>query len=462
MDPLARTTETLRAVYGGRPWLLAWDHLAGTGSLLRDLRDLGATRLHVVAASRGTGDVPGPGLATHHVLGVGAPDLMDALRAGLDALAAVPPAVQAGVDAVDPERAMRTLGTLFHDGRPCAGRPCFGARPAAWQALEDKVTVDALWDAVGIARAPSAVVPLTPGHAEAASRRLDQGHGVVWAGDTRAGFHGGATGTRWVVDADDAARARAHLSARSDRVRVMPFVEGVPCGVGGLVLPDGVVVLRPVEMLVLRRGRDLVYAGTASTWRAPAAVAEAMRGVVERVGTHLADTVGYRGAFTVDGVATPDRFVPTELNPRVGGSMGPLLAPWPIHLVNLALVEGHGLGVSRDALQAALDRHLAGRAHVRALLLTPQPVAATGPFALAWDGAGWRDAEDAHATARIHAGPSPMGGLLIGDLDPAALPTGPSLAPRIAALARWADAALGTSLGPLHACDPGTGIPREG
>ena len=36
---------------------------------------------------------------------------------------------------------------------------------------------------------------------------------------------------------------------RCDRVRVMPFLDGVPCSIHGLVLPDGTAAVPP--------GRDL-------------------------------------------------------------------------------------------------------------------------------------------------------------------------------------------------------------
>ena len=41
----------------------------------------------------------------------------------------------------------------------------------------------------------------------------------------------------------------------------MPFLDGVATSVHGIVLPDGVAVLRPVELVTLRQGHDLRYAG---------------------------------------------------------------------------------------------------------------------------------------------------------------------------------------------------------
>ena len=94
---------------------------------------------------------------------------------------------------------------------------------------------------------------------DAAAEALDRGHGTVWAGDAREGFNGGAALTRWVRDAQDAEEAFETLSKRCDAARVMPFLEGVPCSIHGWVLPDGVQVFRPCEMLVLRRPTPPVF-----------------------------------------------------------------------------------------------------------------------------------------------------------------------------------------------------------
>src|SRR5690606_4075064 len=106
------------------------------------------------------------------------------------------------------------------------------------------------------------------------------------------------------------------LAEEAHRVRVMPFLDGIPCSIHGIVFDDAVSVLRPCEMVALRRpGRsDLYYAGMGSTWDPPAAARADMRALCRRVGEHLRRTVGYRGVFTVDGVLTRDGFRPTELN----------------------------------------------------------------------------------------------------------------------------------------------------
>src|SRR6266702_3682716 len=116
----------------------------------------------------------------------------------------------------------------------------------------------------------------------AAARRMDQGLGTVWSGDTREGVNGGAVYVRWVRDEWDAAEAVAFFTIHCDRARVVPFIEGVPCSIHGLVLADGVAVLRPVAMNTLRPRSD----GDGRRARGPAAVAAQSGGGRGRAARH--------------------------------------------------------------------------------------------------------------------------------------------------------------------------------
>lgn len=85
----------------------------------------------------------------------------------------------------------------------------------------------------------------------------------------------------------------------------MPFLEGTPCSIHGIVLADEVVALRPVEMLVLRQADGgLFYSGCASYFDPPKQHRESMRALARIVGAKLREEVKFRGAFTVDGVMT--------------------------------------------------------------------------------------------------------------------------------------------------------------
>ena len=180
----------------------------------------------------------------------------------------------------------------------------------------------------------------------------------------RDGFHGGGAGTRWVTDDAEAAAVAAELAATSDRLRIMPFLEGVATSIHGIVLPDGVATLRPVELVTLRQGHDLRYSGCATFWDPPDAIRDEMRDAARVVGERLRADVDFRGAFTLDGVATADGFRPTELNPRFGAGLSVItrgLADVPLHLVLDLVVAGVELPVSA----AGLERRLLADADAR-------------------------------------------------------------------------------------------------
>jgi hypothetical protein len=270
------------------------------------------------------------------------------------------------------------------------------------------VVVDALWDALGVPRAPSAVVATEPAALDAAARGLDRGDGTVWAGDAGEGCNGGAVYLRWVRGDDDAAEAAAFLAAHCDRARVMPFLEGIPCSIHGMVFPRGVAAFRPVEMVILRRpgSSRLRYAGAATFWDPPDRDRAAMRELARRVGEGLRERVGYRGAFTVDGVLTVDGFLPTELNPRLGAGLA---------------VMTHDL----PELPVVLE------------------------------GGACRPAEDGERPDGVLSfGPSGVGGFVRLALDPARVPAGPPVAPLAVAAFALADQRFGTAIGPLEPARP--------
>jgi hypothetical protein len=231
----------------------------------------------------------------------------------------------------------------------------------------------------------------------------------------------------------------------------MPFLDGIATSIHGLVLPDGVAVLRPVELVSLRRGLELRYSGCATFWDPPSSVRDEMRAAARRVGETLRDLVDFRGAFTLDGVATADGFRPTELNPRFGAGLSVItrgLAGVPLPLVLDLVVAGRQLGVSAADLEAEVlrdaDERRAGgtwQLHVE----TPERV--TGR-PVRFDGAAW------HWTD----GEGPADGFVVAaegfarlELHAERTPVGPSIGPRAAAFWRFADDAIGTGIGPLTA-----------
>jgi hypothetical protein len=458
--------EELRPLFAGRKLVLTGGPLAALTGICRRLRDLGAERPFLLATGMGTGEVPGPDEAEWCVVELRAPDIMAEIRTAMRLLRLLPTEVVEALDRWDPERRALVLSPMFNELPEIAGRRVYGPRRAEWRRLEDKVAVDELWDDLEVARAPSEVVPAEEAALRAAAGRLDRGAGTAWAGDARQGFHGGAFGLRWVRGEEDVAEAVAFLAARCDRVRVMPFLEGIPCSIHGVVFPNGVATFRPVEMVTLRRpggspggsgGNRLRYAGAATFWDPPPADREVMRDLARRVGAGLRERVGYRGAFTVDGVLAAEGFLPTELNPRLGAGLSMMtrdLPDLPVSLLDRALVEGEPLAYGADDLErqvlAAADPTRAGGAWT-VTDRRPGPGDATRELPVTFAGGGCRPAAEGRpADGVLSFGPSGVGGFLRLALDPGRVPVGRSVAPLAVAAFALADDRFGAGIGPLE------------
>ena len=433
----------IEPVVAGRKIVLTCNPVNAQRAMARELRELGAADVFVLGDGMGTGAPPdGPWFA----LDVRGDTTMEALRAGQAMLRALPPDAVDALDRFDPDREALVIGNFLNEVSEVAGRGCLSWRRPAWLALEDKTVVDELWDRVGVPRAPSRIV-------EVAS--LQPRVGDVVAGDARDGFHGGAELTRWVRSEADAAAVLELVRGHCDTARVMPFLEGIPCSIHGIVFPDFVAALRPVEMTSLRRGGEFFYAGAATYWDPPDVDREEMRGLAKRVGAHLRDAYDFRGAFTVDGVMTEDGFRPTELNPRMGAGLGVMARGTPglpLDLLNQAVIAGLDLDYRPDELERSLveaaDARRAGgtwRALTDAARLTMrnQPVT--------WDGQQWQVAKAEEApNAWVDVGESNLGCYVRLWLDPSSTPVGPSIGPRAAAFYAFCDRELGTGVGPLE------------
>jgi PAS domain-containing protein len=452
--------DHLRAALGGRPVVLTGGSLAGMARTAGILPELGVSRVFLLALGVGTGPLPTLAEAARHVLELRASDTVAEIRAAERLLADPPDDAVAALDAWDPERAALVIGTPYNQLTEIAGRRVYGPRRAEWAELEDKTTIDALWDELRVPRAPYEIVAATDAELAAAHDRLRRGAGTVWAGDASEGFNGGAVATRWVRTPGHAAEAAAYLAAHCRRARVMPFLEGVPCSIHGLVMPDGTATFRPVEMVTLRRpgsGR-LLFAGVGTFWDPPALDRSEMRMIAAAVGEALRERVGYRGGFTIDGILTVDGFIPTELNPRFGAGFGVLghdLDGLPFQLLHHAIVEDEPIGAGATELEAAVvasaDRSRAGggstSTEVRADITREHPL-------IFEDGAWRRAGLDEPATGILSFGPSAAGGMVRLLLDPGLTPAGPPIAPLVAAAFAWSDQELGTGLGPLEAARP--------
>ncbi|WP_380632405.1 hypothetical protein [Saccharothrix lopnurensis] len=360
----------------------------------------------------------------------------------------------------DPHGEALVISTPYAQVPEFAGRPVLNARRPEWVELENKTTIDALWDELSAPRAPAVVLGMDFDALWDASLRLDRGAGAVWSGDGPA-INGGANFVRRVRDRAEAREAFDVLAPKCEFIRVMPFLEGIPVSVHGIVFPDGTAVLRPIEMVVPRRAGQarFLYAGCASHYDPPTRIREQMRNLARRVGERLRETVDYRGTFTLDGIATADGFLPTEINTRYGGAMvcfEDALPQLPLALVQVALVAGHDLGVSsiefEELLVSAADSYRHGSVGANVRTVHPTEMVERPVVFTEWS-CRWAHPEEApHAVLRLR--PSPLGARLELELVADQLPHGrPVVALTVAAFA-LADQDWGTSLGPLEPAVP--------
>jgi hypothetical protein len=466
-----RYRSELTSIFRDKRIIVVGGPVAGLAPLAVQLRELGAERPFIIGSSLGTGDLPTEDQADWVSLEVSAGSALQAIHHYEDQLTHLPDVVRRRLDAYDPSRSAIALGAIVLGDVPSvAGRPRYAARPRSWAALEDKVTIDELWDAIEVPRAASEIVPAVETPLREASARLDDGLGTVWAADARDGITGGAEELRWIRSDDDVQPAVAHFSTRCDRVRVMPFLNGIPCSIHGIVLPDGVAVFRPAELIVLRRpiGADgacrFCYAGVATFWDPPPADREQMREVARIAARALATRVGFRGAFTIDGVLTERGFLPTELNPRVGAGLGVLGRSVPgLPLVLLALAAQ--AGETLDFRPAELEQLVVTGADARRAGGGWLAVSGSGrrPETRRWPlvetNGGYRvSAEGEPEHAELVVGPSDVGSFVRFTPDPSRIRPGVSIASRVVHAFELADRLVGTAIGGLEAAPPAAAL----
>jgi hypothetical protein len=324
--------------------------------------------------------------------------------------------------------------------------------------LEDKTRIDAFWDRIGIERSPFVVAPLSIAAVRGASDRMDRGSGTVWAGDAREGLHGGAHLIRRVRSESDLTEVLSFFSERCDRIRVMPFLEGIPCSIHGLVFPDHIVTIRPVELITLRprHSAKFLYAGAATYWDPSEADRDYMRSVARRVGEALLLQVG-PGTFTVDGVMTEDGFRPTELNPRFGAGLSVMargLPDLPLILICQALQGGVALDYRprelEDLLVEGADTHRSGGGWTTISKVELE----SHEHTLSRTDDGYRlVAPGEPADASLLIGPSNIGGFVRFVPDPTRTTRGPSIAPAVVDAFALADREFGTGLGSLTSAE---------
>lgn len=413
----------LRRIYGGRRWIVALDVAAAAHGLVERLATLGVADVMVVSATEGVGDLPA---APIQYTGATGDTLVGGIRAYLRSVQQPSRALLSEIDRFDPRCEASVYAPPFGSLQTVAGRPVYGARPEAWEAMEDKIAVLALWEESGIDVAPWLVTE--PAGAPDGPRSA---LGSVWVADNREGWHGGGDYVRWVRRRADASRAADWFAEHADRVRVMPFLDGIPCSIHGIATGDGIAVLRPLEMIVLRRtdGSGFLYAGACSFWDPDAAARVEMRTVAAKVGAVLRRRHGYVGAYGVDGVLTADGFRPTELNPRLstGHGLAARSADLPLGMMNRAMIAG-----DLDVSAKWLEERLLGPAD--ATRGGGMGIPLTGAHerrraAIAFRGTEAVEVPDEDADAELTLGPGATGGYLMMRVHPQRVSVGASAAP---------------------------------
>ena len=455
-DPAVRADVTARlgALFADRPVLVGPGVLAGYTPVIGWIRELGSPVL-VISTARGAGPVPAEDECTVvEVTPPAAALVTDELRAHDRLVRHLPEHAVAAVEAFDPERrgAWYTSPFVTTD-EPILGRPVRGGRPASFLALEDKMLADDIWAAADVPCAPYLIVPVDEPALAEATAQVAGPLGAVWSGDARDGFNGGGNYVRWIRDDEDQAAARAFFLPRCDRVRVMPFLDGVPCSIHGFVLPGGTAAFRPVEIAMLRdpATRRFVYGGLGTFWDPPAADREEMRDVVRRVGAHLQSAHGYRGAFGIDGVLTADGFRPTELNTRMsaGATTVSEVDRKFFTFLQAALLAGVDPGLGVDDLEGLVTLMDARRTGKAVAIAEGPKVGGDFRFPVSWDGQSFSRAETETGNTLVVAD-TPTG--FFARVDPCvALAPGERLAAVNAALLAFVDREYGSDFGALEA-----------
>ena len=456
--PVRRILRRIEALYGDRRVIVIGGPVVILARLGAALQKCGARKPLLLGSLIGTGALPDPEEADWHSLDIEGESMMDVIHVYERTLRDLPANAREIIERYDPTGEAMVLGSIVLGDVPdVAGRRRFAYRPPAWAELEDKLIADRVWRGAEVSDPPFRIAEANYEAAIKAAEELDRGRGTVWAGDTERGIHGGATLTRWIRTAEQAREAAEFFSSRSSRIRVTPFLEGIPTSIHGVVFPDGVASLRPIELLTLRRpeASELVYAGAATSWDPPTEDREAMREAAQRVGRWLQQNVDYRGPFTIDGVLTDEGFLPTELNPRIGAGIYKLAASLteiPLELFLLGVIEGDDMGVSAEEFEElvvmAADRNRVSSAmfmfeghrtetEVHPFVMTPSGFELT--------------TEREEADGELLIGPGPSGGFLGLEWHPGSIPDGAPLAPTVVQLLAFAEQQFGIPVGPLEA-----------
>lgn len=280
-----------------------------------------------------------------------------------------PQNIKEAIEEFDPQGSAFLSVFRFRTATHAFGREIDACRKPEWVQLEDKTFIDGFFAQNSIPAPRSTVVDATREAMVGASEIIDMGEGTVWSGDSKLGLSSRGNMVRWLrpdAHPQDVDHFIHKFSNACESVRIAQFIEGRPCSIHGFVLPSGVAVFRPVELLVLRGERGKFwFAGTNTYWQPSIELRIEMRAIARQVGEALRREYDYRGAFCCDGIAGRDGYVINELNTRIGDGLGYVtnaLPDFPFEVLqDLAVsrqtedLDEEFIGALEDAVQASGD-----------------------------------------------------------------------------------------------------------
>lgn len=447
----------LAAPLRGTKVIVGFEVLAGMTPLVQQLARWGAARPLLVAEGRGTGPVPTADEADLVMLASSRSEsLTEQVRARMRPDELLTPDLVAAVESYDPEAEAVWWVSPVGLNTPMLDRPVLGGRPRHQAMLEDKLLVDGMLEAIGAPTTPARVAPAAYDALMEATQTVVEQTGVdqvVWSGDNRDGTNGGGDYVRWVRSIDHARDAAAFFAEHCDRVRVSAFLDGVPCSIHGIVLPDGVVTFCPVELISLREpetGR-FVYGGLGTTWEPRADDAEQMRDLARRVGRHVQAEHDYRGAFGIDGVMTAEGFRVTEFNARFSGGLSRLsraAAEAQLELVQVNALIGRDVARSAADIEALARKLLDDNRFIDVVGLSASRVSddSVEIAVQAGDTRLEQTGPDAAMIGTVFAGPNPLGSFFRFVALDAIIPVGDRGAPLSVLLHEFANRTWGADI----------------
>ena len=446
----------LKPIYADRKLMHVGEIDVGVVHSARVLEDLGAAQPLLLAGNQGTSSTPLPEDVRLHLLGTGGENMVESARNLFTAVSNLSTDISTDIDDWDPDReAQWVCESLLLEMGDIAGRSKYGRRLEAWTDLENKTTIDDLWDSIGVNRSGSAVVSVSDPNLSTIEARLDQGLGTVWVPDNRDGVQGGSMALRWVRNEEDYEQTLLEMRTIADQIRIMPFLEGIPISIHGIVFPSDVAVFRPVELIVLRRVHDsrFLWSGCSTGYDPLPHDREYMRTIARRTAMHLKETVNYRGPYSIDGILTREGFLPTELNPRLSGGFAALLdgiPELPFAPLCWAAMENEPLDYRPAYLEQAIVETADSTRRLRAHTQTTIDVKERTTVELTRTGDEYSETNEGETpNATLTVGPSPVGGIIIFTLFNKSESAGVLVAPEMVRALRFADKRFGTGFGEL-------------